>query len=122
MPVYNIADAKANLSSLVNRALQGEEVIIARNTKQLLKLVPIEQAPKKRELGSGKCQVLNVSDDFYAPLGDLKAAVAQLAKLEAAGLVRIGKGFPPGFWDNYDGPSDSEGAARAALTEEREER
>lgn len=47
----------------------------------------------------------------------------RLKRLEAAGLIRIGKGFPPGFcWDDDDEPMDSEGAIRAALAEDREGR
>jgi prevent-host-death family protein len=72
MSTYNIADAKAKLSSLVNRALQGEEVIIARDNKPLLKLVPVEDTPKKREPGTGKGQILFIADDFDAPLDDFK--------------------------------------------------
>lgn len=41
MPQFNIAEAKANLSSLVKKALQGEEVIIAKDNKPLLRLSPI---------------------------------------------------------------------------------
>jgi prevent-host-death family protein len=37
----NIAPAKANLSKLVNRALQGEEVIICKDGKPVVRLVPI---------------------------------------------------------------------------------
>lgn len=72
MSTYNIADAKAKLSSLVNRALQGEEVIIARDNKPLLKLVPVAEMPKKREPGTGKGQILFIADDFDAPLDDFK--------------------------------------------------
>jgi prevent-host-death family protein len=38
----NIHEAKTRFSQLVDRALQGEEVIIARHGKPLLRLVPIE--------------------------------------------------------------------------------
>jgi len=54
---------------LVSQALQGEEVVIARNNRPLVKLVPVE-APKQREPGRGKGQVLFVADDFDAPLED----------------------------------------------------
>ena len=52
MPRYNIAEFKAQLSSLVNRALAGEEVIVARDNRPLLKLVPIESPPARRTPGS----------------------------------------------------------------------
>ena len=48
----NIAEAKAKLSALLDRALAGEEIIIARAGKPLVRLVPIEKAdtPQERSL------------------------------------------------------------------------
>ncbi|MFV0436068.1 MAG: type II toxin-antitoxin system Phd/YefM family antitoxin [Desulfopila sp.] len=72
MSHLNIADAKANFSKLVDRALLGEEVIIARDNRPLVKLVPIESPPKARQPGSGKGQILEMSDDFDQPIDDMK--------------------------------------------------
>jgi prevent-host-death family protein len=47
----NIAEAKAKLSSLLDRALAGEEVVIARAGKPLARLVPIEK-PTRRKSGA----------------------------------------------------------------------
>ena len=58
---YNVAEAKAHFSTLVREALQGEEVIIARDNKPLLKLVPI--AVQSRTPGSAKGQIA-MADDF----------------------------------------------------------
>jgi prevent-host-death family protein len=44
--IVNMHQAKSSLSRLVERALAGEDVIIARNGEPLIRLVPI---PKKRE-------------------------------------------------------------------------
>lgn len=41
MPRFNIAEAKAHLSELIQKALNGEEVIIARDNKPLARLVPL---------------------------------------------------------------------------------
>jgi prevent-host-death family protein len=38
----NIAEAKAKLSSLLDQALAGEEVVIARAGKPLVRLTPVE--------------------------------------------------------------------------------
>ena len=57
MPSYNIAEFKAHLSDLVNRALAGEEVIVARDHRPLLKLVPVESHPAKRKAGSARGRV-----------------------------------------------------------------
>ena len=69
MPKYNIAEFKAHLSSLVNRALAGEEVIVARDNRPLLKLVPIESPPARRTPGSARGRVA-LADDFDATPDD----------------------------------------------------
>jgi prevent-host-death family protein len=68
MPQFNIAEAKARFSELVEKALAGDEVVVARDNKPLLKLVPLGQ-PSARKPGSGRSQV-RMSKDFDAPLPD----------------------------------------------------
>ncbi|MCL2483592.1 MAG: type II toxin-antitoxin system prevent-host-death family antitoxin [Propionibacteriaceae bacterium] len=46
----NIAEAKAQLSHLVEQALQGQDVIIARRGAPAVYLTPV-QPPTRRELG-----------------------------------------------------------------------
>lgn len=43
----NLYDAKTRLSQLVDRALAGEEVVICRAGKRLVRLVPVEPAPPR---------------------------------------------------------------------------
>jgi prevent-host-death family protein len=69
MSQFNIAQAKSHFSELVDKALMGEEVVIARDNKPLLKLVPVE-AKTQRQPGTGKGDVLFIADDFDAPLED----------------------------------------------------
>ena len=64
---YNVAEAKAQFSTLVRKALQGEEVVIARDNKPLVKLVPIDV--HGRQPGSAKGRV-TIAPDFAAPLDD----------------------------------------------------
>ncbi|MPZ19691.1 MAG: type II toxin-antitoxin system prevent-host-death family antitoxin [Luteitalea sp.] len=59
---YNVARAKAHFSELVREALLGEEVIIAKDNKPLLKLVPLEPRGP-RTPGSAKGQV-HMAPDF----------------------------------------------------------
>lgn len=66
MSQFNIAEAKAHLSELVQRALLGEEVIIARGNKPLLKLVPLESSYKARQPGSAKGKIIYIAPDFDA--------------------------------------------------------
>lgn len=69
MLTINIHEAKTHLSRLVEQAAAGEEIIIAKAGKPLAKLVPLHNAPSRRNLGMFKGQ-LNVPDDFDAPLSN----------------------------------------------------
>jgi prevent-host-death family protein len=44
----NIAEAKAKLSSLLDRALAGEDIVIARAGKPLARLVPIGERGRRK--------------------------------------------------------------------------
>jgi prevent-host-death family protein len=69
----NIADAKARLPELVERAARGEEIVIARNGKPRARLVPLP-APKRRVPGRGTGK-WTIVGDFNEPLPpDLLAA------------------------------------------------
>ena len=61
--------AKAQLASLFQIALEGEEVIITKNDQPVLKLVPISTAKPRRQAGSAK-GLITISDDFDEPLED----------------------------------------------------
>lgn len=62
----NMHEAKTELSRLVERALRGEEVIIARAGIPVVRLVPV-LPPAKRKLGQWRGQV-QMSDEFDEPL------------------------------------------------------
>ena len=64
-----IQKAKKNLSRLIKKALAGEEVIIARGSKHVARLVPIAEAMKKRQPGSMKGK-LSIGPEFFEPLSD----------------------------------------------------
>lgn len=59
----NIHEAKTHLSKLIERVENGEEVIIARAGKPVVKLVPVEQAKVPRKPGMLKGKIW-MSDDF----------------------------------------------------------
>ncbi|MFY9237467.1 MAG: type II toxin-antitoxin system Phd/YefM family antitoxin [Roseovarius sp.] len=67
MTQFNIHSAKTNLSKLIEAALAGDEVIIARGTKPVVRLVPIPDEGFK--LGILKKE-LGATPDFLAPLSD----------------------------------------------------
>jgi prevent-host-death family protein len=64
---FNVAEAKARLSELVRKALSGEEVVIARHNKPILKLVPLERARLRRRPGSAKGKVWMAPDFDETP-------------------------------------------------------
>lgn len=66
MQQFNIAAAKTHLSELVQRAVLGEEIVIARDNKPLAMLVPIKRPPQQRVPGSGKGQILFMAENFDA--------------------------------------------------------
>ncbi|HEX8028178.1 MAG TPA: type II toxin-antitoxin system prevent-host-death family antitoxin [Vicinamibacterales bacterium] len=68
----NLYEAKTQLSSLVDQAAAGAEIIIAKNGKPMAKLVAIrERAQRKPGRLKGK---IWISDDFDAPMPDLEDA------------------------------------------------
>lgn len=69
----NIGEAKTHLSSLLERAAAGEEVIIANANVPVARLVPIARASGRRTPGRLLGQVV-MSDDFGDPMPDLEAA------------------------------------------------
>lgn len=71
MHQFNVAEAKARLSQLVKQALDGEDVVIAKDNKPLVKLVPVKRTARRRRPGSAKGAVI-MSRDFGAPLEDLR--------------------------------------------------
>jgi prevent-host-death family protein len=67
----NIGEAKAKFSSLVARALAGEEVVIARDNTPVLKLVPIESIVATRRPGSAR-GLVEIGPDFDEPLPEFE--------------------------------------------------
>jgi prevent-host-death family protein len=57
MPQYNVAEAKARFSELVQKAVSGEDVVIARDNRPLLRLVPLAAKGGRRAPGSAKGRI-----------------------------------------------------------------
>ena len=74
----NLAEAKAHLSELVQRAARGEEIIIARNGEPQARLMPLAaRVTRTPGRGAGKWKV---SAHFNDPLPS-----ALLAEIQGAG-------------------------------------
>jgi prevent-host-death family protein len=67
MPTVTIHKAKTNLSQLIERASAGEEIIIARGSKPVARLVPIGVVKGKRQPGRWKGK-FEISPEFFDPL------------------------------------------------------
>jgi prevent-host-death family protein len=65
MAMVNIHAAKTHLSSLVDQAVRGEDIVIARAGKPMVRLVPVEKPPRVLGQLDGK---LTIPDDFDDPL------------------------------------------------------
>jgi len=72
MKQFNIHEAKARLSELIQKAMLGEEIIIARDNKPVAKIVALRPLKTRRKLGTAKGKVLYIAPDFNAPLDDFK--------------------------------------------------
>jgi len=68
----NIHEAKTHLSKLIQEALNGKEVIIARGNQPIVRLEVLPEARRRRRIGKAKAVVLYMADDFDAPLDDFK--------------------------------------------------
>lgn len=61
----NVQEAKAQLSRLVDAAMRGEEVIIAKAGKPCVRLVPLDQPPRQPGAAKGKAAL---TPAFFDPL------------------------------------------------------
>ncbi|MCK6684937.1 MAG: type II toxin-antitoxin system prevent-host-death family antitoxin [Thermoanaerobaculia bacterium] len=69
MRVVNVHEAKAKLSELLEEAVAGGEVVIARRGKPVVRLVVVEEARPRPVPGRMKGR-LEMSRDFDEPLED----------------------------------------------------
>jgi prevent-host-death family protein len=87
MEIANIHEAKSQLSKLVDRALAGEEIIIARAGTPVVRLVPVNQDDSPRQGGQWKGKVRiapdfdELPDDIAHPFGiDAESSSASRSK------------------------------------------
>ena len=60
--------AKTNLSKLIDAAIAGEEVVIAKGKRPVVKIVPVKQGQFK--IGLLKNRLQGTGPDFLAPMSD----------------------------------------------------
>jgi prevent-host-death family protein len=73
MPQIDVEQAKRDFDRLLERASQGEEVVITKNNQPLARLTAPSSFPKreKRQFGSVEGDIW-MSDDFDEPLDDVR--------------------------------------------------
>ena len=72
MATVGIHEAKTHFSKLIQRALAGEEIVIAKGKEPLVKLAPVEGALSKRKLGQ-RPELLNwIAPDFDEPVEEFE--------------------------------------------------
>lgn len=67
MKKFNTHEAKTQLSKLLKRVQEGEEIMIANRGVPIAKLVPATRPEAKKLIGSEAGRVI-VAEDFDAPL------------------------------------------------------
>ncbi len=67
--IKKLIETKTNLSKLINKVIEGEEVIIAKSGKPVAKLIPILKKNVKRKAGLFK-DAVTITDDIDKPLPD----------------------------------------------------
>ncbi len=73
MKTFTIHEAKTNLSKLIEKACEGEEVVIARGPEPVVRLVPINDVKGRRQPGALRGK-LRVGREFFEPLPDEEMA------------------------------------------------
>jgi antitoxin (DNA-binding transcriptional repressor) of toxin-antitoxin stability system len=69
MHQVTVEEAKSHLPELIDAAVNGEEVVIAKDDQHAVKLVPVSRAKPRPQFGSAK-GLISMSDDFDEPLED----------------------------------------------------
>jgi prevent-host-death family protein len=67
METVTIHKAKTELSKLIEKACRGEEIVIARGKKPVVRLVAIEDTKGQRKPGALRGK-LKVGPEFFEPL------------------------------------------------------
>lgn len=63
--ILNVQQAKAQLSKMMDAAMLGEDVVIAKAGKPFVRLVPVELPPRRPGAAKGKAML---TPAFFEPL------------------------------------------------------
>ena len=71
MQQVTIEEAKMSLPDLIDAAVNGEEVVIAKDEERLVRLVPVPYAKSRAQFGSAK-GLITMAEDFDESLEDFE--------------------------------------------------
>ena len=71
MHQVSVEEAKTSLHDLVDAAVNGEEVVIAKDEQHLVRLVPVPRTKPRPQFGSARGQII-MSEDFEGPLEEFE--------------------------------------------------
>jgi prevent-host-death family protein len=71
MQQVDVEEAKTSLPDLIDAAVKGEEVVISKDARHLVRLVPVS-IPKSRPQFGSAVGLVTMSEDFEEPLEDFE--------------------------------------------------
>ena len=71
MQQISVEEAKITLPDLIDAAISGEEVVIAKDAQHIVRLVPVSASKSVPQFGSAKGLII-MADDFDGPLDDFR--------------------------------------------------
>lgn len=71
MQTIGVQEAQSRLRDLIEDAIHGREVFIVKNSSQAVRLVPVEPPKRRPKFGSAR-GLIELADDFDAPLEDMR--------------------------------------------------
>lgn len=97
----SVKEAKIKLDDLIQAAKNGEEIVIVTDEQETYQIIRVEKPKKRRKAGSAK-GIIEIVDDFNAPLEDFKEYTPQYGSAE--GLFEIAEDFDAPLEDfkNYE--------------------
>jgi antitoxin (DNA-binding transcriptional repressor) of toxin-antitoxin stability system len=72
MEQYSLQDAQTQLQELIEKAAQGQQILIQGSNQTVVQLVPVAVVKSPRKAGSAR-GLVKLADDFDAPLDDFDA-------------------------------------------------
>jgi len=71
MSIIDLHEAQTQLPLLIQKALDGEEILIAKNDQPLVRLEAIRYGKPERRFGGLKHLVIRMDDSFDDPMDEL---------------------------------------------------